>query len=75
MNVLDYLFGLSVTAVGVLEGRQCAPGDALGRSHHPLESPVGQVASHSGCSHASVKVCEGLRGQVIFLQPEVEEAL
>ena len=31
-EVLDDLLGLSVTpsAVGVLEGRQCAPGDALG---------------------------------------------
>ena len=40
--VLDYLFGLPVTsgAVGVLEGRYLAPGDALGRPHHPLESPV-----------------------------------
>ena len=40
VDVLDDLFGLPVTsgAVGVLEGRQCAPGDASGRSHHPLES-------------------------------------
>ena len=32
VDVLDYLFGLPVTlgAVGVLEGRQCGPGDALG---------------------------------------------
>ena len=38
--VLDDLFGLLVTsgAVGVLEGRQCAPGDALCRAHDPLES-------------------------------------
>ena len=34
-------------AVGVLEGRQCAPCDALGRPHHPLESPavVGSAVS------------------------------
>ena len=36
--VVDDLFGLP--AVGVLEGRQCAPGDALGRPQHPLESPA-----------------------------------
>ena len=37
VDVLDDLFGLPVMsgAVGVLEGRQCAPGDALGRPHHP----------------------------------------
>ena len=40
--VLNDLFGLPVTlgAEGVLEGRKCAPGDALGRPHHPLESPA-----------------------------------
>ena len=40
--VLDDLFGLPVTsgAVGVLEGRRCAPRELLGRLHHPLESPV-----------------------------------
>ena len=33
-------FGLSLTlgAVGVLEGREFDPGDALCRPHHPLES-------------------------------------
>jgi hypothetical protein len=37
-EVLDDLIGLSVTpdAVDVLEGRQCAPDDALGRTHQPL---------------------------------------
>ena len=43
VDVLDDLFGLPVTsgAVGVLEGSQCVPGgDALGRPHHPLESPA-----------------------------------
>ena len=41
VDVLDYLFGLPVTsgAVGVMEGRQCAPSDVLGRPHHPLKSP------------------------------------
>ena len=40
--VLDDLFGIPVTsgAVGVLQGRQCVPGDALGRQHQPLESPA-----------------------------------
>ena len=40
VHVLHDLFGLPVTlgAVGVLEGGQCAPGDALSRPHHPLES-------------------------------------
>ena len=41
VDVLDDLFGLPVTsgALGVLEGRQCAPCDALGRPDHPLEIP------------------------------------
>ena len=41
-EVLDYIFGLPVTlgAVDVLEGRQCAPGDAMSRPHHPLVSPA-----------------------------------
>ena len=40
--VLDDLFGLPVTvcAVGVFDGRLLAPVDALGRLHHPLESPA-----------------------------------
>jgi hypothetical protein len=40
VDVLVDLFGLPVTsgAVDVLEGRQCAAGDVLGRPHHPLES-------------------------------------
>ena len=50
--VLD-IFGLPVTpgAVGVLEGRQCAPSDELGRPYHPLESPTvagGAVAVPGG---------------------------
>jgi hypothetical protein len=42
VDVLDDLFGLPVKlgAVGVLQGRQCALGDALGRPYHPLDSPV-----------------------------------
>ena len=53
VDVLDDLFGLSVTSgpVGVLEGRQRAPGDALCRPHHPLESPTvagGAVAVKGG---------------------------
>ena len=36
---LDDLFGLVTSGgVGVLEGRKFAPGDALGRPYHPLES-------------------------------------
>ena len=42
--------GLPVTsgAVGDLEGRYFAPGDALCRPHHPLESPavVGGVVAY-----------------------------
>jgi hypothetical protein len=40
VGVLDDLFGVHVTlrAVGVLEGRQCAPDDVLCRPHHPLEN-------------------------------------
>ena len=42
VDALDNVLGIPVTsgAVGVLEGRQCAPSDALGRPHHPLESPA-----------------------------------
>ena len=88
VDVLNDIFGLPVTsgAVGVLEGRQCAPDDALGRPHIPLESPAvaggavavpgGDTARQDALSCASVKVCEGLRDQDKFLQPpEVEEAL
>ena len=42
VDVLNDIFGLPVTsgALGVLEGRKCAPGDAVGRPYHPLESPA-----------------------------------
>ena len=75
VNVLDNLFGLPGTsgAVGVLEGRQCAPGDALGRLQHPLESPVvvgaavtipgGDTARPDALNCTSVKMSDGLRGQ------------
>ena len=68
VDVLDDLFGLPVTsgAVCVLEGRQCAPGDVLGRPHHPLESPAvaggavavpgGDTAQKDALKCASVKV-------------------
>ena len=51
--VLDGLFGPDVTsgAVGVLDGRSFAPGDALCSLHHPLESPAvagGAVAIPGG---------------------------
>ena len=88
MDVLDDHFGLPVTsgAVGVLEGRQCAPGDALGRPHYPLESPVvvggvvavpgGDITRQDALNCTSLKVSEVLRGQAEFLQPpEFEEAL
>ena len=57
-GVLNVLLGLPVTAgaVDVLENRQCAPADVLGRPHQPLESPAvadGAVAMLGG---------EGLRG-------------
>ena len=79
VDVLDDLFGHPVTsgAVGVLECRQCASGDALSRPHHLLENPVvagGAVAVRDGDTArqdvlkcASVKVCEGLRDQATFL--------
>ena len=78
VDVLDDLFGLPVTSgtVGVLEGRQCAPGDALGRLHHPLESPAvvggavavpgSDTARQDALNCAAVKVCEGLGGQAEF---------
>ena len=68
--VLDDLFGLPVTSggVGVLEGRQFAPGDALCRPHYPLESlavvggavavPGSDTALQDALDCASVKVCE-----------------
>ena len=48
--VLDHLPGTS-GAVGVLEGRHCAPGDVFGIPLHPLESPAvagGAVAVPGG---------------------------
>ena len=88
VDVLDDLFGLPVTsgAVGVLEGRQCVPGDALGRPYHPLESPAvagsavavagSDTARQGALNCASVKVSEALWGQAKFIQPpEVEEVL
>jgi hypothetical protein len=71
--VLDDLFGLPVTsgAVGVLESREFAPGNALGRSYQPLESPVvaggvvaipgGDTARQDALNCASIKVCGGFR--------------
>ena len=76
VDVVDDLFGLPVTsgAVGVLKGRQCAPGDVLGTPYHPLESPVaaggavaltgGDTARQDALHCASVKDSEGLRGQI-----------
>ena len=81
VDVLDDLSGLPVTSgvVGVLEFRQCPPGDFFGRLHHPLESPAvagsavampgGDTARQNVFNCASVKVCEGLRGQAEFPQP------
>ena len=68
--VLDDLYGLPVTSggVGVLEGRLFAPGDALCRLHHPLESlaveggavaiPGCDTARQDALDSASVKVCQ-----------------
>ena len=54
--VLDDLFGLPGTSgvVDVLEGRQCAPSDALGRPQHPLENPAfaGDAVAVPGCDPA-----------------------
>jgi hypothetical protein len=73
VNVLDDLFGLPMVsgAVGVQEGSKFAPGNALGRPHHPLESfavvggavtiPGSDTARQDALSCASVKVCEGFR--------------
>ena len=67
-EVLDDFLGFPVTpvAIDVLEGRQCSPGDALGRPHHALESPVvadvafaipgGDTARPDALNGASVKV-------------------
>jgi hypothetical protein len=69
-KVLNDCFGLPVTsgAVDVLEGRQ---------RYHPLESPEfaggavtipgGDAAQQDALNGASVKLCEGLRGQAKFL--------
>ena len=67
-------------------GGQCTLGDALGRPHHPLQSPVvagGAVTvpgSDPGRQDAlnctSVNVYEGLMGQAKCLQPpDVEDVL
>ena len=68
--VLDDLYGLPVTScvVGVLEGREFAPGEALCRPHSPLESltveggavavPGGDTARQDALDCASVEVCE-----------------
>ena len=79
VDVLDDPFGIPVTlgTVGVLECRQGAPGDALGRLHHSLESPAvagcavpvqgRDTAQQDALNCASLKVCEGLSGQANFL--------
>ena len=71
--VLDDLYGHPVTSGGVcvLEGRSFAPGDALGRPHHPLESPAvegdaaavpgGDTARQDALNFTSVKVCGGCK--------------
>jgi hypothetical protein len=81
VDVFDYLFGLPVTsgAVGVLEGRECTPGDVLGKMHHPLESPAvagcavtepgADTAQQNALNCASVKVSEGFIGQAKCLRP------
>ena len=58
-------------AVGVLEGGKFAPGNELGRPHHPLESfavvggavavPGGDTAQQDALKCASVEVCECFR--------------
>ena len=86
VEVLDDLFGLPVTSggVGVLGSRQCAPGDALCRPHHPLESLVvaGSVAAVPGgdtarqnalsCTFvrvsAGLKICGGFGNKAMFLK-------
>ena len=69
--VLDDIFCLPVTsdAVGVLEGRKFAYGDALGRTHHHQETlaveggavavPGGDTARQDAFDCASVNVRQG----------------
>jgi hypothetical protein len=74
VGVLEDLFGFTVTpgAVDDLEGRQCAPGDALGRLESPAVAggavtiPGGDTDRQDALNCASVKVCEGLKGQDKF---------
>ena len=78
-EVLDDLLGLPVSpgAVDVLEGRQCAPGDTLGRMQHPVESPAvadsavaipgGDTAQQDALNGASVIVCERTEQNVFSL--------
>ena len=76
-EVLNNLLGLPVTpdAVDVLEGRQCAPSDALDGLHYPLVAddviavPGFDTARQDVLNGASVEVHEGLRGKAEFLQP------
>jgi hypothetical protein len=69
IDVLDDHLGLPVAlcAVGVQEGGKFAPGNVLGRPHHPLVSfvggavnvPGGDTARQDALNCTSVKFCEG----------------
>jgi hypothetical protein len=70
---LDDLLVLPLTpgAVEVMEGRQCTPGDALGRMHHPLERPVvaipgSDTVRQDALNGASVKVVRVLGAKPNF---------
>ena len=53
VEVLDDLLGLPVTpgAVGILEDRQCAPGDALGKTAPPSGESVTCI-EYNRCNEA-----------------------
>ena len=59
------IFGLPVTlgAIGVLEGRHCAPGDVFGRPHHILESTAVAGSAVSWLIFSSLKDCISLQSQ------------
>ena len=77
-EVLNDLLGLPLTpsSVNVLEGRQYAPGDALGCPHHPLESdaveggavaiPGGDASRQNSLNVSSVEVCVVLGAMTNF---------
>ena len=69
-QVLDVLLVLLLTpgAVAVLKGRQWASGESPMVADGAVAVPGSDTARQDALNGASVKVCEGLRGQASFLR-------